>query len=109
METIVGVVEAETEVKQYSLLMLESITVEPVLKDHSNLAIKMWPLKTGGLGDRYNCIEIWDILPGISGLSRQVVSHGSGLSRHVLLYQVVINLFCLHLQWNNIIISCMYN
>ena len=27
---------------------------------------------------RFNCIEVWDIhvLPGISGLSRQVVSHG---------------------------------
>ena len=37
-------------------------------------------------GDRFNYTEMWDLLPGISGLSRQLVSHGSGLSRQVLLY-----------------------
>ncbi len=31
--------------------------------------------------DRFNDIEMYDLLPGISGLSRQVVSPGSGLSR----------------------------
>ncbi len=43
------------------------------------LAIKIWSVKTGGLGDRFNYIEMWDFLPGLGGLSRQVVSHGSGL------------------------------
>ncbi len=39
----------------------------------------MGSLKTGGLGDRLNYIEMQDFLPGIPGLSRQVVSNGSGL------------------------------
>ncbi len=46
----------------------------------------MWSLKTGGPGDRYNNIEMQDLLPGITDLSRQVVSNGSGLSRQVSLY-----------------------
>ncbi len=36
--------------------------------------------------DRFNCIEMCDLLAGISGLSRQVISHGSGLSAQVSLY-----------------------
>ncbi len=36
-------------------------------------------------GDRFYCIEMWD-LPEICDPSRQVVSHGSGLSRKDLLY-----------------------
>ncbi len=44
------------------------------------MAIKLWSLKTGGLSDRFNCIEMYD-LAGICGPSRQVVPHGSGLSR----------------------------
>ncbi len=57
-----------------------------------------WPLKSGlsrrvVFGDRFNYIEMWDLLPGISGLSRQVVFHGSGLSRKVLLYIYTVNLY----------------
>ncbi len=31
---------------------------------------------------------MWDLRPGICGPSRQVVSHGSGLSRQVILYMI---------------------
>ncbi len=34
-------------------------------------------------GNRFICTEFWDLLPGIYGPSRPVVSHGSGLSRKV--------------------------
>ncbi len=36
--------------------------------------------------DRFNYIEMYGLLPGICGLSRQVVFHSSGLSRQVSLY-----------------------
>ncbi len=50
-----------------------------------------WPYKRGlsrqvVFGDRFNYIELQDLLPGIAGLSRQLVSHGSGLSRQVSQY-----------------------
>ena len=38
-------------------------------------------------GDRFDYIEMQDLLPRIVGLSRQVLSYGSGLSRQVLLYK----------------------
>ncbi len=49
-------------------------TVEPVLKDN--------PIghKSVVSQDRWPFGEMWDLLSGISGLSRQVISHGSGLS-----------------------------
>ncbi len=39
-------------------------------------------------GDRFSCIEMLVLLPKMRGLSRQVVSHGSGLSRQVSLYHI---------------------
>ncbi len=68
-----------------------SSTVEPFLKDHPIVHI-IWSLKTGDLlpfCDRFICSAIWDFLPRICGLSRQVVCHGSGLSRHVSLYSPI--------------------
>ncbi len=49
-----------------------------------------WPHKCGLsrqviFGDRFNYIDMPDLLPVIAGLSRQPVSHGSGLSRQVSL------------------------
>ncbi len=32
-------------------------------------------------GDKFSCSEMQDLLPGIAGLSRQVVTHSSGLTR----------------------------
>ena len=60
-------------------------TVEPVLKGHpislENVVFQdRWSLVTGSI-----VLKIYD-LPEKSGLSRQVVSHGSGLSRQVPLY-----------------------
>ncbi len=46
--------------------------------------------------DRFNCIEMLDLLPGICGASRQVISHGSGLARQVSLYFVQ---HVVHVQW----------
>ncbi len=37
-------------------------------------------------GDRFNYIEIWNLLPGVCGPSREVVSHSSGVARQVSLY-----------------------
>ncbi len=45
----------------------------------------MWSFKTGVFGDRFDYIEI-ENLTEICGVSRQVVSHGSGLSRQVSMY-----------------------
>ncbi len=50
-----------------------------------------WPQKCGlsrqvVSGDRFSCIEMYVHLPKMRGQSRQVVSHGSGLSREVPLY-----------------------
>ncbi len=50
-----------------------------------------WAYKSGlfgqvVFGDRFNYIELQDLLPGIPGLPKQVVSHGSGLLRQVSLY-----------------------
>ncbi len=40
--------------------------------------MQIWSLKTGIVfDDRFNYIEIKDLLPGISCLSKQLVSHGS--------------------------------
>ncbi len=55
--------------------------MEPVLKDHLN-GHKNVVSKQVVFGDRVT-IEMWDILPGICGPSRQVVSHVGGLSRKV--------------------------
>ncbi len=65
----------------YSLSIQELDTVEPVLKDHSHWPKNMvsedrWSLVTGSFTLKY------DFLPQ-TGLSRQVVSHGSGLSGQV--------------------------
>ncbi len=59
------------------------------LKRPPLLAIKIGSLKAGGFSDRFNCTEIRDILTGLCGPSRQVVSHGSGLSRQVSLYMYI--------------------
>ncbi len=61
-------------------------TVEPVLKDHPMghtdvVSQDRWFLATGSI-----TLECGTFIPGVSCLSRQVVSHGSGLSRQVLLY-----------------------
>ncbi len=50
-----------------------------------------WPQKYGlsrqvVSGDRFSYIEMKVLLPKVPGLSRQVVSHGSGLSRQLSLY-----------------------
>ncbi len=63
-------------------------TVEPVLKDYPH-----WPLRYGFsrqvvFGDKFTSIEMWEILPEICGPSRQVISHGSCLSREVSLYSI---------------------
>ncbi len=62
-------------------------TVEPVLKDHPIVRKNMvfqdkWSLVTGWS----ICTEMQGLLPRICDPSRQVVSHGSGLSRKVSLY-----------------------
>ncbi len=36
--------------------------------------------------DKLNCVQIWALLLGISGPSRQVVSHSSSLSKEISLY-----------------------
>ncbi len=57
----------------------QCVIVEPVLNGHKNMVSQ----------DRWSWsiyIEMEDFLPQASGPSRQVVSHGSGLSRQVLLY-----------------------
>ena len=62
------------------------------LKVVAKIAIKYIPSKftvrAWSLHDRFNCIEMWDLLSGIWGSSKkkQVVSHGRGLSRQVSLY-----------------------
>ncbi len=60
------------------------------------MAIKSGLSRQVVFGDRFNYIEMWDLLPGISGLSRQVVFHGSGLSRQVLLYLKCLSALHLH-------------
>ncbi len=59
------------------------ITVEPVLKDRPIGHIHHGLSRQVVFGDRFIHIEMCDILPKITGPSRQVVSHGSGLSRQV--------------------------
>ncbi len=55
------------------------------MKDHPvNMAIKLWSRQVV-FGDWFNYIEMCDLLPGICGPSRQVVSHGSGLARQISL------------------------
>ncbi len=59
-------------------------TVEPVLKDHlighENVVFQdRWSLVTGSI--------VLNICQKKTGLSRQVVSHNSGLSRQVPLYR----------------------
>ena len=56
--------------------------VEPVLKVPPPLVSVSHKrsLIQGVFGDRFSCIKMWDLLPGICGLSRQVVCHGGGLS-----------------------------
>ncbi len=53
------------------------------------LAIKYGLSRQVVFGDRFNCIEIYDLLPGICGPSRQVVSHSSGLSKQVSRYMLI--------------------
>ncbi len=63
-------------------------TVEHLLKT-ALLAIKIWSLKTMVFGKRSRYIDVWDLVSGICGPSKQVLSHGSDLSRQVMvsLYQ----------------------
>ncbi len=61
-------------------------TVEPVLKERPSWTWKCGLSRQVVFGDRFKCIEWWNLLPEICGLSRQVVSYDSGLSREVLLY-----------------------
>ncbi len=55
-------------------------TVEPALKDrpigHKNMVSQDMVI----FGDRFSCIEMWDLLPGVCSPLKQVVFHGSGLS-----------------------------
>ncbi len=61
-------------------------TVEPVLKD-CRLARKKYGLSSQVVfGDKFCCTGMLDFLPWVCGPSRQVVFHGSGLSRQALLY-----------------------
>ena len=57
-------------------------------KTSTPLDIKMSFSRQVVFGDRVNHTEMLELLPGISGISRQVISHGSGLSRQVSLYTV---------------------
>ncbi len=59
--------------------------MESVLKDHPVGHNNMVLLRQVVFDDRFNYIELWDLLPGVGGSSRQVVSHGSGLLRQVSL------------------------
>ncbi len=62
------------------------------LKKTAPLAIKIWSLKTGSLCLLYQYRFIYiemDFLPKTSGTSRQVLSHGSGPSRQVLIVCVL--------------------
>ena len=63
---------------------VQCIRVELVLKDigHKKCGLSRQVV----FDDRFDCSEMWDLMPGISGNSRQVVSHSSGLSRQVSLY-----------------------
>ena len=63
------------------MYILECSTVEPVLKDHLIGHKKVVFLREVVFGDRFTYIEMWDFLTALCGLSRQVISHGSGLSR----------------------------
>ena len=58
-------------------------TVERISKGQPTNMVSQdrWSLVTG-----LHCSEMWALLPGICGPSRQVVSHDSGLSRQVSLY-----------------------
>ncbi len=64
-------------------------TVEPVLQDHimghTTVASEedRWALVTASITLKYSTQYL---LPEIPGISRQVVFHGSGLSRQVSLY-----------------------
>ncbi len=67
------------------LVYMYKITVEPVLKDHL-IDHKNSLSRQVVFGDRFNCVGTWDLLPGLSGPSRQVGPHSSGLSKQVSLY-----------------------
>ena len=74
-------------------------TVEPVLKDHPT-GHKKCDLSTQVFSvDRFSYIEMYVLLPRMCGLSRQVASRGSGLSRQVSLY-IPNGQFC-RLLWQN--------
>ncbi len=60
-------------------------TVEPVLKDHP-VGHKYGLSRRVVFDGRFIYIEMWDCLPKTDGPSRQVVSHGKGLSRQASLY-----------------------
>ena len=65
------------------------VTVESVLKDYHIVHKKYGLSRQVVFGDKYiSCLEMWNLLPGVCGLSRQVISQGSGLSRQVSLYKV---------------------
>ncbi len=71
-----------------------SCTVEPVLKDcltgNKNMVSQdRLSLVTGSTA--LNNVEMWDLPPEICGSSRQVESHGSGLSRQVLRYASLVD------------------
>ncbi len=57
-------------------------TVKDLPVDHKGMISQVF-------SDRFNYIETWDLLRGICGSSRQVVSHGCGLSRQVSLCKEV--------------------
>ncbi len=65
-----------------------SYTLEPVLKDHpfrhrNVVSQDRWSLVPGSIALKCTVLP-----PEMYGLSRQVVSHGSGLSRQVSLYML---------------------
>ncbi len=73
-------------------MWLKESAVEPGLTDH-HTTIKMWSLKPGDLWRQIplQLLEIQNLLTGtcICGLSRHVVSQGSGILRHV--FSVLMN------------------
>ncbi len=59
----------------------ENGIVEAVLKDCPIVLKNIGLPRQVVFGDRFIYIEMWDLLLRICGLSRQVICHGSGLSR----------------------------
>ncbi len=60
-------------------------TVEPLWKEQPISHKKCGLSRQVVFGDRFDYIELWDLLSEICGLLRPVESHSSDLSKHVSL------------------------